>query len=41
MTVLHGLHLRIAPPGDGLPWRADVARPARALAREEQRLAAY
>jgi hypothetical protein len=43
VTVLHEgrLHLRIAPRPDGLPWLADVAALARALAEAEQRLAAY
>ena len=42
-TVLHQgrLHLRIDPRGDGLPWLADTASLARALADAEQRLAAY
>ena len=43
VTVLHEgrLHLRIDPRRDGLPWLADVASLARALAEAEQRLAAY
>ena len=42
-TVLHDgrLHLRIDPRADGLPWLADTASLARALADAEQRLAAY
>ena len=42
-TVLHEgrLHLRIDPRADGLPWLADTASLARALAEAEQRLAAY
>jgi hypothetical protein len=43
VTVLHEgrLHLRIDPRPDGLPWLADTASLARALAEAEQRLAAY
>ena len=43
VTVLHEgrLHLRIDPRADGLPWLADTASLARALAEAEQRLAAY
>ena len=42
-TVIHEgrLHLRIDPRPDGLPWLADTASLARALAGAEQRLAAY
>jgi len=43
VTVLHEgrLHLRIDPRPDGLPWLADTASLARALAEAEQQLAAY
>ena len=43
VTVLHDgrLHLRIDPRPDGLPWLADTASLARALAEAEQQLAAY
>jgi hypothetical protein len=43
VTVLHEgrLHLRIDPRVDGLPWLADTASLARALAEAGQRLAAY
>ena len=43
VTMLHEgrLHLRIDPRPDGLPWLADTASQARALAEAEQRLAAY
>jgi hypothetical protein len=42
-TVLHEgrLHLRIDPRADGLPWLADTASLARALAEASERLAAY
>ena len=42
-TVIHEgrLHLRIDPRPDGLPWLADTASLARALAGAEERLAAY
>jgi hypothetical protein len=35
------LHLRIDPRADGLPWLADTASLARALAEANERLAAY
>jgi len=43
VTVLHDgrLHLRIDPRADGLPWLADTASLARALAEADERLAAY
>ena len=43
VTVLHEgrLHLRIDPRPDGLPWLADTASLARALAEAGERLAAY
>ena len=43
VTVLHEgrLHLRIDPRDDGLPWLADTASLARALAEASERLAAY
>jgi hypothetical protein len=42
-TVLHEgrLHLRIDPRADGLPWLADVASLADALAEADARLASY
>ena len=43
MTVMHEgrLHLRIDPRTDGMPWLADTASLARALAEACERLAAY
>jgi hypothetical protein len=43
ITVLHEgrLHLRIEPRADGLPWLADVADLAHALAEANERLAAF
>ena len=43
VTVLHEgrLHLRIDPRADGMPWLADTASLARALAEASERLAAY
>ena len=43
MTVLHEgrLHLRIDPRADGMPWLADTASLARALAEVSERLAGY
>ena len=43
MTVMHQarVHLRIDPRADGMPWLADAASLARALADAKQRLAAY
>jgi hypothetical protein len=43
VTVVHEgrLHLRIDPRADGLPWLADTASLAQALAEAGQRLAAY
>ncbi len=43
VTVLHEgrLHLRIAPRADGMPWLADTASLARALAEANERLGAY
>jgi hypothetical protein len=43
VTVLHEgrLHLRIDSRADGMPWLADTASLARALAEAIERLAAY
>jgi len=43
VTVLHEgrLHLRIDPRADDMPWLADTASLARALAEASERLAAY
>jgi hypothetical protein len=43
VTVLHEgrLHLRIDPRTNGMPWLADSASLARALAEAGERLAAY
>jgi hypothetical protein len=43
MTVMHQgrVHLRIDPRADVMPWLADAASLARALADAKQRLAAY
>jgi hypothetical protein len=43
LPTLHDnqLHLRIDPRSDGMPWLADTASLARALAEASERLAAY